>query len=166
MNHDMLLQINKSVRLYTDGSCLMHHQHRPGGWAFCITDAMGEVLHEDGGGLEASTNNQMELLAAIQGLQYCAQNGHKDVLLIADSKYVTTGVSAWLKGWVKRGWRTADGSPVANRDLWVTMHQLTQQLNIRAVWVKGHSGDHFNERVDKMALAAAHDLSEFIQFNR
>lgn len=158
MNHDMLQQIDNAVRVYCDGSCLMHHEQRPGGWAYMVLKG-NQVLIEKSGGAYPTTNNQMELMAAVEGLAYCKRQGHKDVLLIADSKYVTNGISAWLKGWVKRGWRTADGSPVANRDLWHDVNIYTGELNVRTVWVKGHAGHEYNERVDKAAFIMANEMA-------
>ena len=135
----------KDVTIYTDGACKKNPG--PGGWG-CIM-IYGE--HEKtlcGGDLE-TTNNRMELMAAIQGLEALSTPCKVD--LYTDSKYVKDGISQWIHNWKKRNWRRADGKPVLNGDLWKRLDQARDQHDVTWNWVKGHAGDHYNEIADQLA---------------
>lgn len=139
----------KKVYLYTDGACLGNPG--PGGW--------GVVLSWDGqtrelsGGMAETTNNQMELTAVIKGLE--ALKRPVPLHIVTDSKYVMQGVTQWMQGWKRNGWRTAAKKPVANRALWEQLDSLLVQHQVSWEWVKGHSGHPQNERCDELASAQA-----------
>ena len=135
----------KSVEVHTDGACLGNPG--PGGWAALLR--YGKNERELVGGEAATTNNRMELMAAISGLE--ALSEACDVVLVTDSQYVRQGITEWMPNWVRRGWKTAGGDPVKNRDLWERLHAATGRHRIHWKWVKGHSGDPDNERVDTLA---------------
>ena len=139
----------KKVYLYTDGACLGNPG--PGGW--------GVVLCWDGqtrelsGGTAETTNNQMELTAVIKGLE--ALKRPVPLHIVTDSKYVMQGVTQWMKGWKRNGWRTASKKPVANRALWEQLDSLLTDHSVSWEWVKGHSGHPQNERCDELASEQA-----------
>jgi len=137
------------VRVWTDGS------YRPGsdcgGWA-AILEHCGERM-EICGGERNTTNNRMELLAAIRAIQWITEPC--EVVLHSDSRYVVDGATQWLGGWVRRGWQTSTGSPVKNDDLWRLLMSTMQPHDIRWEWVRGHNGHTENERADQLATWAA-----------
>ncbi|HEV8693917.1 MAG TPA: ribonuclease HI [Lysobacter sp.] len=135
----------KAVEVHTDGACLGNPG--PGGWAALLR--YGQHERELVGGEAATTNNRMELMAAIAGLETLAEPC--SVTLYTDSQYVRQGITEWMPGWVRRGWKTAGGDPVKNRELWERLHAAAQRHVIEWKWVKGHSGDPDNERVDTLA---------------
>lgn len=139
--------------IYTDGSCL-RNPDGPGGWAAVITDVhTGEVteLHE---GSPSTTNNRMELSAAIAAMSF--PNHPAKLAIYTDSQYLKNGFTrGWLKAWKSRGWKKADGSPVLNQDLWMQLDTLYQQHQITFHWVKGHVGIDLNERCDQLAKGEA-----------
>jgi ribonuclease HI len=135
----------KTVEVHTDGACLGNPG--PGGWAALLR--YGQHERELVGGETATTNNRMELMAAIAGLETLSEGC--DVTLYTDSQYVRQGITEWMPGWVRRGWKTAGGDPVKNRELWERLHAAAQRHVIHWKWVKGHSGDPDNERVDTLA---------------
>ena len=135
----------KSVEVHTDGACLGNPG--PCGWAALLR--YGKHEREVVGGEAATTNNRMELMAAIAGLEGLSEAC--DVVLVTDSQYVRQGITEWMPNWVRRGWKTAGGDPVKNRDLWERLHAATGRHRIDWKWVKGHSGDPDNERVDALA---------------
>jgi ribonuclease HI len=139
----------KHVSIHTDGSCLGNPG--PGGWAALLR--YGEKEREVVGGEAQTTNNRMELMAAIAALEVLTEGC--EVTLHIDSQYVRQGITEWMPGWVRRGWKTAGGDPVKNRDLWERLHAATARHKIDWKWVKGHSGDPDNERVDVLARNAA-----------
>ena len=139
----------KHVDIHTDGACLGNPG--PGGWAALL--CWRGVERELSGGEPATTNNRMELMAAIAGLE--ALNEPCTIMLQTDSQYVRQGITEWMPGWVRRHWKTAGGDPVKNRDLWERLHAATQRHQIEWRWVKGHNGDPDNERVDQLARDAA-----------
>lgn len=139
----------KQVELHTDGACLGNPG--PGGWAALLR--FGQHERELVGGEAMTTNNRMELMAAIMGLETLSEGCGVDVY--TDSQYVRQGITEWLPGWVRRQWKTAAGDPVKNRDLWERLQAATQRHRIQWHWVKGHSGDHDNERVDALARGIA-----------
>lgn len=139
----------KHVSIHTDGSCLGNPG--PGGWAALLR--YGEKEREVVGGEAQTTNNRMELMAAIAALEVLTEGC--EVTLHIDSQYVRQGITEWMPGWVRRGWKTAGGDPVKNRDLWERLHAATARHKIDWKWVKGHNGDPDNERVDVLARNAA-----------
>jgi len=139
----------KHVSIHTDGSCLGNPG--PGGWAALLR--YGEKEREVVGGEAQTTNNRMELMAAIAALEVLTEGC--EVTLHIDSQYVRQGITEWMPGWVRRGWKTAGGDPVKNRDLWERLHAATGRHRIDWKWVKGHNGDPDNERVDVLARNAA-----------
>ena len=136
------------VEIYTDGAC--RGNPGPGGWAALLIS--GRERRELSGAEAATTNNRMELSAAIGGLgalkRRCA------VKLYTDSKYVLQGATEWLPGWKARGWRTAAREPVKNQDLWVKLDSAAAAQDIEWHWVKGHSGHEQNDYVDQLANLA------------
>ena len=139
----------KHVSIHTDGSCLGNPG--PGGWAALLR--YGEKEREVVGGEAQTTNNRMELMAAIAALEVLTEGC--EVTLHIDSQYVRQGITEWMPGWVRRGWKTAGGDPVKNRDLWERLHAATGRHKIDWKWVKGHNGDPDTERVDVLARNAA-----------
>lgn len=139
----------KSIEAHTDGACLGNPG--PGGWGVLLR--YGAHERELSGGEPATTNNRMELMAAISALE--ALTEACEVALHTDSRYVQQGISEWLPNWLRRGWKTAGGDPVKNQDLWQRLHAATQPHRIEWRWVKGHAGDPDNERVDGLARDAA-----------
>ena len=135
----------KAVQIHTDGACLGNPG--PGGWGALLRCRGRE--RELAGGDAATTNNRMELMAAIMALE--ALSEPCDVVLHTDSQYVRQGITEWMRNWVRRGWKTAAGDPVKNRDLWERLHAASQRHSIDWRWVKGHSGDPDNDRVDVLA---------------
>ena len=140
--------MNAEVEIFTDGAC--RGNPGPGGWGaiLCYRDTEKEIS----GGETLTTNNRMELMAAIAALE--ALKRPCRVRLYTDSQYVRGGITQWLPGWKARNWRTADKKPVKNQDLWERLDQLAGTHTLRWQWVKGHSGDVGNERVDELANLA------------
>ncbi|CTP90486.1 ribonuclease HI [Xanthomonas sp. NCPPB 2654] len=135
----------KTVDIHTDGACLGNPG--PGGWAALLRY---KGLEREVAGAEAhTTNNRMELMAAIMALETLSEPCQ--IVLHTDSQYVRQGITEWMPGWVRRQWKTAGGDPVKNRDLWERLHAAAQRHTIDWRWVKGHSGDPDNERVDVLA---------------
>jgi ribonuclease HI len=139
----------KCVEIHTDGACLGNPG--PGGWAALLR--YGARERELAGGEAQTTNNRMELMAAIVALETLSEGC--TVVLHTDSQYVRQGITEWMPNWVRRNWRTSGGAAVKNRDLWERLHAATARHRIDWRWVKGHSGDPDNERVDALARAAA-----------
>ncbi|RNF84934.1 ribonuclease HI [Montanilutibacter psychrotolerans] len=139
----------KTININTDGACLGNPG--PGGWGALLRYKTQE--RELSGGEPDTTNNRMELMGAIMALE--ALTEPCIVTLTTDSQYVRQGITEWMKNWVRRGWKTAGGDPVKNRDLWERLHAASLRHQIEWKWVKGHSGDPDNERVDGLASAAA-----------
>ncbi|MEM1141904.1 MAG: ribonuclease HI [Pseudomonadota bacterium] len=135
----------KAVTLYTDGAC--RGNPGPGGWGVLLEFAGHEK--ELYGAENPTTNNRMELKAAIEGLS--ALSEPCAVRLFTDSTYVMKGITQWIGAWKERGWKTAGRKPVANADLWQLLDQQNQRHEVTWQWVKGHSGDPGNERADGLA---------------
>lgn len=141
-----------TVELFTDGAC--RGNPGPGGWGALLRyKGQEKMLY---GGEAETTNNRMELMAAIQGLQ--ALTKHSDVVLTTDSQYVRKGITEWIDNWKRRDWRTADKKPVKNRDLWQQLDALSQAHTIEWRWVKGHSGHRENEIADQLANRGIDEL--------
>ena len=139
----------KQVEVHTDGACLGNPG--PGGWAALLR--WRGIERELVGGEADTTNNRMELMAAISALE--ALREPCEVVLSTDSQYVRQGILEWLRNWIRRGWKTAGGDPVKNRDLWERLQQAASQHQVEWRWVKGHSGDPDNARVDQLARTEA-----------
>jgi ribonuclease HI len=135
----------KEISIHTDGSCLGNPG--PGGWAALLRYQSKE--RELVGGEAQTTNNRMELMAAIVALETLTEPCR--ITLYIDSQYVRQGITEWMPNWVRRNWKTAAGDPVKNRDLWERLHAAVQRHSIDWRWVKGHNGDPDNERVDVLA---------------
>lgn len=140
------------VEIYTDGAC--RGNPGPGGWGAVLV--AGELEKELLGGETLTTNNRMELTAAIRALE--ALRRRCSVALYTDSKYLRDGVLQWLASWKKRGWKTADKKPVKNQDLWQRLDELVVEHDIDWHWVKGHAGHPGNERADRLANRAIDEL--------
>ena len=137
--------MTESVIIHTDGAC--SGNPGPGGWGAVLQ--YGSTVKELKGGAPITTNNQMELTAAIEALN--ALKRACNVELHTDSSYVKDGLTKWIHGWKKNGWRTADKKPVKNVELWQALDAATQRHTISWHWVKGHAGDEMNERADELA---------------
>jgi ribonuclease HI len=140
--------MSEHVTIYTDGAC--SGNPGPGGWGALLI--FRGVEKELSGGEALTTNNRMELTAAIKALE--ALTRPCTVELFTDSQYVRQGVTAWIKNWKARGWKTADKKPVKNEDLWRTLDAAASRHQVRWHWVKGHADDPMNTRVDALAVAA------------
>ncbi|GAA0531503.1 ribonuclease HI [Rhizomicrobium palustre] len=136
------------IEIFTDGACTGNPG--PGGWAAILR--AGEHEKELFGGEKATTNNRMELMAAIKALE--AVKKPSEITLYTDSRYVMDGVTKWIINWKKNGWKTADKKPVKNEDLWRALDAATFPHKITWRWVKGHAGHPENERVDALARGA------------
>ena len=143
--NELLAVSEDIVEIYTDGAC----KGNPGvgGWG-ALLQIMGKE-RELCGGEAHTTNNRMELLAAIRALE--ALNRPCRVVLHTDSKYVQQGISVWVHNWKQRGWKTAGKKPVKNEDLWRTLDALASKHHVQWVWIKGHAGHDGNERADELA---------------
>jgi ribonuclease HI len=137
----------KHVTIYTDGAC--SGNPGPGGWAALLM--YDKHVREISGHAAETTNNRMELQATIAALRQLKEPC--DVALYTDSKYVLQGFTEWLDGWQRKGWKTADKKPVKNVDLWQELVAAAEKHRIDWHWVKGHSGDAHNDRVDALAVA-------------
>ena len=140
------------VIIYTDGAC--SGNPGPGGWCAIMRYGPHEKVLQ--GGASLTTNNRMELRAALAALQAltrpCAVEIH------TDSEYLRKGITEWITGWQRNGWRTSTKQPVKNRDLWQALHAATQKHRITWHWVRGHAGDEFNERADRLAVTALNTI--------
>jgi ribonuclease HI len=143
---------NKITRIYTDGACSKNPG--PGGWGVLVHFEDG-TTQELGGGVGHTTNNQMEMQAALSALEFLAAHSpNQRVTLYTDSKYLIDGITKWIKSWKKNGWQTKTNEPVKNRDLWQKIDQLNN-AQIHWEWVRGHAGDEGNERCDEIARSYA-----------
>ena len=134
------------ITIYTDGAC----SGNPGigGWGAVILENNKENIFLNGGN-DNTTNNQMELTAAIEALKYFEDR--QTITLITDSKYVKDGIQSWIQNWKKNGWKTAAKKPVKNKELWIELDQLISKHTISWEWVKGHAGNTYNEKADYLA---------------
>ena len=145
--------MTEPVEIFTDGSCLGNPG--PGGWAALLRYRGRE--RELSGAEPDTTNNRMELMAAIRALE--ALSRACQVRLSTDSQYLCKGIREWLPGWRARNWRTASRAPVKNVDLWQRLDAAAARHEVEWIWVRGHSGHPENERVDRLARAAIDDLA-------
>ncbi|MBT3609610.1 MAG: ribonuclease HI [Gammaproteobacteria bacterium] len=134
-----------SVEIFTDGAC--RGNPGPGGWAALLRK--GDTEKMISGAQETSTNNQMELMAAIQGLEQLKKPVR--VTLTTDSQYVRQGITQWIAGWKRNGWMTSQKKPVKNKELWQRLDAAVAEHQVEWLWVKGHSGHRENEMVDQAA---------------
>lgn len=142
-----------SVEIFTDGAC--RGNPGPGGWAALLRKGDTEKIIS--GAQETSTNNQMELMAAIQGLEQLKKPVR--VTLTTDSQYVRQGITQWIAGWKRNGWMTSQKKPVKNKELWQRLDAAVAEHQVEWLWVKGHSGHRENEMVDQ----AANDAIDIMQ---
>jgi len=144
--------MKQKITIYTDGAA----KGNPGkaGWGVIVM--VGEKVHEMGGRVDHATNNQMELTAPIEALKYLGK--HKidgEIEIFSDSKYVILGITEWIHGWIRNGWRNAAKKPVVNQELWEDLHALNTEFKPKWNYVKGHNGDKWNERADIIATSFA-----------
>jgi len=143
------------IKIYTDGACVGNPG--PGGWAAIVL--LENEKKELFGGEKLTTNNRMELIAAIKGLEFCAKQEEKQpslklVKIFTDSTYVKEGITVWINSWEKNNWKTADKKNVKNIDLWKRLKELVKSNQVEWNWVKGHSEDPMNDLADKLAKKA------------
>ena len=134
------------ITVYTDGAC--SGNPGKGGWGVVILKDNKEDIFLNGGD-DNTTNNRMELSAAIEALKYFQSK--EKITLITDSKYVKDGIQSWIQNWKKNGWKTAAKKPVKNKELWIELDDLITKHNISWEWVKGHTGNKHNEKADYLA---------------
>lgn len=137
----------KLIEIWTDGAC--SGNPGPGGWGALLIS--GHHQKELKGGEAETTNNRMEMMAAIEALK--ALKGPSSVRLHTDSTYLKDGLTKWIHGWKRNGWKTAAKKPVKNKDLWQALDEAVKPHDIEWIWVKGHAGDPGNERADALARA-------------
>ncbi|EKO3707094.1 ribonuclease HI [Vibrio metschnikovii] len=146
--------MNKQVEIFTDGSCLGNPG--PGGYGVVLRYKKTEKTLSKG--YRLTTNNRMEMLAAVIALQSLKEPC--DVILTTDSQYVRQGITQWIHNWKQRGWKTADKKPVKNSDLWQALEKETARHQVDWRWVKGHAGHRENEMCDQLARSAAENPTE------
>jgi len=144
--------MTESIKIFTDGAC--RGNPGPGGWGALIIKKQEEFSLW--GGENDTTNNKMEMTAAIKALEYFKES--TDILLTTDSNYVKDGIERWIAGWKKNGWKTASKKPVKNKELWIRLDDLNNFHNITWNWVKGHSGHRENEIADMLANKGIDEL--------
>ena len=143
------------VTIYTDGACSGNPGNGGYGTILVHVDSLGQKHEKElSEGFSNVTNNQMELMAVIVGLE--ALKKECDVVIYSDSKYVVDAFNSnWIDGWIRKGWKTANKSPVKNVELWQRLLKAKEKHNVEFIWVKGHAGHEYNERCDKLAVAAS-----------
>jgi ribonuclease HI len=142
----------KKVTIYTDGAC--SGNPGKGGWGAVLI--YNNIEKEISGAEQTTTNNKMELTAPIEALKLLKQPCIVDIY--TDSKYVKQGIEEWIHNWLKNNWRTANKKPVKNADLWQSLYEQTQKHQVSWHWVKGHSGDKYNDIADELAVKAKESL--------
>mgnify|MGYP002525965320 FL=1 len=145
--------MSDAVEIYTDGAC--SGNPGPGGWGVLIRELDKEDT-EISGGEKDTTNNRMELLAAIKALESIENN--KEIIIYTDSNYVKDGITQWISNWKKNNWKTSNKKPVKNVDLWIKLDNAIQNKKISWKWVKGHDGNEGNEKADFLAQSALNNL--------
>jgi len=146
--------MSKTLEIYTDGSSLGNPG--PGGWGTVVV-CDNKIIQELGGSNKDTTNNRMELQAAIEALKYVIKNETTEVTIHADSAYVLNGITNWIFGWEKNGWRNANRKPVMNKEIWQELISLVREFQGKINWqkVKGHSGHVYNDKADEIATTYA-----------
>ena len=142
-----------SIKVYTDGAC--RGNPGPGGWGVYIQ--LNDEEKDLYGGNSETTNNQMEMQAALEALKYL-KDKNEVIELYTDSNYLRQGITQWIHKWKLNNWRTAAKKPVANRDLWIEISDLNEKMDVQWNWVKGHAGDPGNERADQLANIGADNV--------
>ena len=142
-----------SIKVYTDGAC--KGNPGPGGWGVYIQSNVDEK--ELYGGSPETTNNQMEMQAALEALKHL-KDEDEVIELYTDSNYLRQGITEWIHKWKTNNWKTAAKKPVANRDLWIEISDLNEKMTVQWNWVKGHAGDPGNERADELANIGAESV--------
>jgi ribonuclease HI len=146
------------VLVWTDGAC--QRNPGPGGWAALVCWEDG-VVEQYSGGLPHTTNNIMEMTAALEGLRALPPGSRACV--VTDSRYLHDGMTSWMAGWMRKGWKTASGDPVKNKEIWVQLAAATSDHeHVRWHWVKGHFGHPLNEQADLLAVAATRDAARSV----
>ena len=140
------------ITIYTDGAC--SGNPGKGGWGAILIYAKEEKYLS--GSNQLTTNNQMELTATIEALKAIIKP--RKIALYTDSQYVKNGITSWIFNWKKNGWKTANKKPVANKDLWIELDKYVKIHSVNWFWVKGHSGDHYNEIADQLAVNAMNEV--------
>lgn len=137
-----------AITIYTDGGCTGNPG--PGGWGSVVL-VNGKQI-ELSGGINSTTNNQMELTAVIKALEFIGKeySFKEELEIYTDSQYVKNGITSWIINWEKNGWKTAAKKPVKNKEFWIELRTLTKMANIKWFWVKGHSGNKYNEICDQL----------------
>ena len=143
-----------SIKVYTDGAC--RSNPGPGGWGVYIIN--GNQTEELFGGDVSTTNNKMEMQAAISALVHL-KDSESSIELYTDSNYLRQGITEWIYKWKKNDWLTSSKKPVANRELWIELDKLNSGMNVNWYWVKGHAGDPGNEKADELANKGADSVS-------
>ena len=141
------------VTIYTDGAC--SGNPGKGGWGAILIYAKEKKYMS--GSKQLTTNNQMELTATIEALKAILKPSN--IALYTDSQYVKNGITSWIFNWKKNGWKTANKKPVANKDLWIELEKYVDFHSVNWFWIKGHSGDHYNEIADELAVKAMNERS-------
>jgi ribonuclease HI len=145
--------VDSTVEIFTDGAC--SGNPGPGGWGAVLR--YGAQRREIHGGEPATTNNRMEIMAAIQALESLTRPS--SVRLYTDSQYLRRGITEWLPGWKRNGWKTRDRKPVKNVDLWMRLDSAARRHQVQWLWVKGHAGNPENERADELACRGADEAA-------
>ncbi len=141
---------SRHIELYTDGAC--SGNPGPGGWAYILKEPAKGAVEENSGFEPSTTNNRMEMLAVINGLDRLDEPCRVD--LYSDSQYVIKGLSEWLDGWIKKGWKRGKNQPVLNKELWQRLDALRTTHDLHCHWIRGHNEHPENERCDELAVAA------------
>lgn len=142
--------------IYSDGACLGN----PGPGGYCaIVRVSGQPERVVTGRKPMTTNNEMELTAAMEGLKLAVSQGAAEITVVSDSEYLVKGMTGWVRGWLRKGWKTSKGEPVKNRVLWEELHRLSQGRSVSWSWIRGHAGHPENERCDALAMAAAQEAA-------
>ena len=139
------------INIYTDGSCIGNPGK--GGWAAIIIDNNNKKIIS--GSEKYTTNNRMELIAVIKALEHVNKS---QIIIITDSQYVKNGIEVWINKWKNNGWITSEKKPVKNKDLWLTLDKLENKKKIKWKWVKGHSSNIYNNKVDEIARNEANSI--------
>jgi ribonuclease HI len=159
VNLEMGLNNDAALKIFTDGGC--SGNPGPGGWAYVmvVKTFQGEkVIDEKWGAEKNTTNNRMELMAVISARKALKNSGPRRAVVCTDSQYVQKGITEWIKNWKKNSWRTSDKKPVKNQDLWEELDALAGKLPLGWEWVRGHAGNEYNERCDRMTQEAIRSL--------